>query len=165
MSAVLHRPLVPGLLAAASLLFALSACKAHAPDPFPASGAVAGWEKTDETRTFSAQDLWQYMDGDSEQYLRAGVVTTSTCDYRFQSRIEAVVDVHTMRDAAGARTLLEKSRGADAQSVAVGDSGIFYTQSVVFRKGPYLVRIVAYQLTPDTPQALLTLARGVESRL
>ena len=44
-------------------------------DPFPASGAVAGWEKSSETRVFAAKDLWQYIDGDAEQYISSGVVT------------------------------------------------------------------------------------------
>jgi hypothetical protein len=40
-----------------------------------------------------------------------------------------------------------------------------YAQSVIFRKGPTLVRIVAYDATPETQQALLDLARGVEAKL
>jgi len=50
----------------------------------PASKAVAGWEKTGETRTYAAKDLWQYIDGDAEQYISAGVVSTSTSDYKYQ---------------------------------------------------------------------------------
>lgn len=161
----LSRSLLTTLIATVGVLLALAGCKAHKSNPFPASGTVAGWEKTGETRTFSAQDLWKYIDGDSEQYIQAGVVSTSTADYRFQNKVEAVVDVHTMHDANGARKILENGHGADARTVALGDSGFAYDQSVVFQKGPYLVRIVAYQLTPDTPQALLALAHGIESKL
>jgi hypothetical protein len=76
-------------------------CKKKAADPFPASGAVAGWEKTSDTRTFAAKDLWQYIDGDAEQYISAGVVSTSTSDYKYQGQLEATVDVHTMKRCAG----------------------------------------------------------------
>ena len=89
---------------------AFTGCKKHKVDPFPASGAVAGWEKTSETRTFAAKDLWQYIDGDAEQYISAGVVSTSTSDYKYQGQLEATVDVHTMGDAAGARKILETGR-------------------------------------------------------
>ena len=58
--------------------------------PFPASGAVAGWQKTGETRTFAAKDLWQYIDGDAEQYIAAGVVSTSTSDYKYEGQLEAL---------------------------------------------------------------------------
>ena len=159
------RFLAPQFLVFALAALALSACKSAPRNAFPASDAVAGWQKTTDTRVFAAKDLWQYIDGDSEQYNQAGVVTTSTADYKFQSHLEAVIDVHTMRDAAGATKILEVGHSADAHSVAVGDSGFAYSQSIAFRKGPYLVRIVAYQSSPDAPQALLALAHGVESRL
>jgi Family of unknown function (DUF6599) len=151
------------IVAAAAPL--LSGCKHASEDPFPASGEIAGWQKSDETRVFAAKDLWQYIDGDAEQYIQAGVISTSTSDYKYNNQLEAVVDVHTMRDAAGAQRMMNSAGGTDAHTVQLGDAGFAYTQSIVFRKGPSLVRIVAYQSTPDTPQALLALARGVEAKL
>jgi len=140
-------------------------CKHRSVDPFPATGAVAGWEKSGDTRVFAAKDLWQYIDGDAEQYLQAGVVSASTSDYRFQNQLDAVVDVYTMGDAAGARKILDGGGTNDATSMPIGDAGLAYAQSVTFRKGPYLVRIVAYESGPGTQQALIALARGVEARL
>jgi hypothetical protein len=140
-------------------------CKKKALDSFPASGAVRGWQKTSETRTFAAKDLYQYIDGDAEQYISAGVVSTSTSDYKYQGQLEATVDVHTMKDADGARKILETGVTKDAKTIALGDECIQYAQSIIFRKGNSLVRIVAYESTPDTPQALLALARGVEAKL
>jgi hypothetical protein len=144
---------------------AVTGCKKTAVDPFPASGAVAGWEKTADTRVFAAKDLYQYIDGDAEQYISAGVVTTSTADYKFKGQLEATVDVYTMGDAAGARKILETGETKDAKSVQLGDAGVTYAQSVIFRKGPYLVRIVSFEFTPEAPQALLALAHGVEAKL
>jgi hypothetical protein len=139
-------------------------CKKKGSDPFPAPGAVAGWEKTSETRVFEAKNLYQYIDGDAEQYISAGVVSTSTSDYKYQGQLEATVDVYTMKDAAGARKILETGT-KDAKPIQLGDAGFAYAQSVIFRKGSSLVRIVAYESTPDTPQALLALAHGVEAKL
>lgn len=146
-------------------VLAMSGCKKKNANPFPASGAVAGWEKSSETRTFEPKDLWQYIDGDSEQYIQAGVVSTSTSDYKFNSKLEAVVDVYTMGGPDGAQTILERGQTKDATTVNIGDQALQYAQSVTFRKGPYLVRIVAYQSAADTPQALVALAHGVEANL
>jgi len=140
-------------------------CKKRASNPFPATNAIAGWEKTSETRTYAAKDLWQYIDGDAEQYISAGVVTTSTSDYKFHGQLEATVDVYTMGDAAGARKILETGQTNDAKAIQLGDAGIAYAQSIIFRKGTALVRIVAYESTPDAQQALLALAQGVEAKL
>ena len=144
---------------------AVTACKKTAVDPFPASGAIAGWEKTADTRVFAAKDLNQYIDGDAEQYIAAGVVTTSTADYKYKGQLEATADVYTMGDAVGARKILEHGQTKDANAVQLGDAGVAYGQSVIFRKGPYLVRIVAFESTPETPQALLALAHGIEAKL
>lgn len=150
----------------AGAMFAGTGCKKTAKtDPFPLSGQVADWQKTSDTRIFAAKDLWQYIDGDAEQYLKAGVVSAATSDYKYRNQVEAVVDVYTMGDAAGAHTILAGEHATSNESVSVGDETIALQQSVTFRKGPYLVRIVAYELTPETEQALLALARGVEAKL
>ncbi len=146
-------------------LVAGSACKRSQPNPFPASGTIAGWQKTDATRVFEANDLWQYIDGDAEHFVQAGVVSTSTADYAYNGQLEAVVDVHTMGGSDGARRILETGQSPDAKAIHLGDEGVQYAQSVSFRKGRYVVRIVAYEATPDTSQALMALARGVEARL
>ncbi len=157
--------------AAAIALFVASAsgCKKTAParafDPFPASGAVTGWQKSSDTRVFASKDLYQYIDGDAEQYIAAGVVSTSTSDYKFENKLETTVDVHTMGDAAGARKIFDAGQTKDARIVPIGDAGVAYTQSVIFRKGPYLVRIVGYQAPPGAQQALLALANGVAGKL
>ena len=165
----MNNRLMKSMLAVAAIILVAAAagtgCKKKIVDPFPASGAVAGWEKTSETRVFAAKDLWQYIDGDAEQYLSAGVVSTSTSDYKYQGQLEATVDVYTMKDAAGASKILEKGQAKDAKTVPLGDAGVAYAQSVIFRKGPSLVRIVAYELTPDAQQALIELAHGVEAKL
>jgi len=142
-----------------------SGCKKAAQDPFPASGAVAGWQKTDATRVFEAKDLWQYIDGDAEHFIQAGVVSTSTADYTYNGNLEAVVDIHTMGGSDGAEKILQTGLTRDAKTVQLGDQGVQYTQSVSFRKGRYVVRIVAYEATPDAPEALMALARGIEQKL
>ncbi len=140
-------------------------CKKNKVDPFPATGTVTIWEKSSDTRSFAAKDLWQYIDGDAEHYISAGVVSTATSDYKYKGQLEAVVDVYTMGNSAGAQKILETGQTKDAKSVQLGDAGVAYAQSVTFRKGPYLVRIVAYEATPDGQQALLALAHGVEAKL
>jgi hypothetical protein len=142
-----------------------TACKKKQADTFPASNAVAGWQKTSDTHVYAAKDLWQYIDGDAEQYISAGVVTASTSDYKYQDKLEAVVDVYTMSNSDGARKILETGLTKDAKTIQLADEAIQYAQSVIFRKGPYLVRIVAYESTPYSTPALLALAHGVEAKL
>jgi uncharacterized protein DUF6599 len=132
---------------------------------FPASNQVAGWEKTGDIRTFEAADLWKYIDGEAERYLKAGVKTVSTADYRFRDKLDLVVDIYTMRSAAGAEKIFESEPAANAAFAGLGDSARLHSQSLVFRKGPYLVRITAYEDSTETKPALLGLARSIEQQL
>lgn len=150
-----------GLMAAS----ASTGCKKAQFTQFPDSGTITGWQKTSETRVFEAKNLYEYIDGDAEQYISAGVMTTSTSDYKYEGQLEAVVDVHAMRDVTGAQTIMANLQSKEAKPIQLGDAGIEFTQSISFRKGIYVVRIVAYQSTPETGTALMALARGFEARM
>ena len=143
----------------------LGACGPSASrDLLPESGEAPGWVKTSETRSYSADELWQYIDGEAERYIQAGVVRALTADYR-REELEAKVDVYVMKGAEGARSLFEAEPAKGSRPAEVGDAARLFRLSLVFYQGPYLVRIIAYQETGDAAGALLALGRAVEARL
>jgi hypothetical protein len=131
----------------------------------PQSNEVPGWEKTSETRTFTAANLSDYIDGGAEQYLKAGFKGVSTSEYKFQGKIEAVADVYVMSDPNAAKSIFEADPAGTARLIPLGDAARLFSQSLVFRDGPNLVRIAAYQAGDDTPRNLTQLAQGIEKRL
>jgi hypothetical protein len=132
---------------------------------FPQSNEVAGWTKSGDTRTFAPAELSNYIDGDAEKYIKAGVRSTATADYKFADQTQAVADVYTMSSADGAKAIFEAEPAGDAKPAAVGDAARLYAQSLVFRTGPYFVQIVAYQTSPKLPSALTDLGKGIERKL
>ncbi len=163
------RPRHGAVILALCLAFVIdSGCKRQAAGStalFPASNEVAGWTRTDDVRNFEAADLWKYIDGDAERYLKVGTLRVSTVDYKFQNKVDAVVDIYTMGNAEGAARILDTEPAGDAKPVQLGDRARLYGQSLVFRKGPSLVRIVAYEESAETSQALLQLGRNIAGRL
>lgn len=155
------------LIAMTAALLIVTGCKkqASAVQTLPASSEVAGWEKASETKTYSPTTLSDYIDGGAEQYLKAGFVSASTSDYKFQGKIEAVADVYVMTNANAAKTVFEADPAGNSKTIPVGDAARAFSQSVVFRKGPYLVRITGYQDSPETQQALTQLAQGIDKKL
>jgi Family of unknown function (DUF6599) len=120
---------------------------------------------TENIRTFEAADLWKYIDGEAERYLKAGVQRVSTTDYKFQNKVDAVVDIYTMESAEGAEKIFQSETAVDVKPIRLGDDARLSSQSLVFRKKTYLVRIVAYEESTETQQALSQLGRGIELRL
>jgi hypothetical protein len=159
----MHR-LTPLALAAMCLLVSC-ASKRGPLSFFPASNEVPEWSKMGETRTFKSRDLWQYIDGDAEKYIRAGVQETLTANYRYQDSVDAVADIHVMASEAGPRQIMDSEPAIGSEPLELGDSARSYGASLIFRKGPYLVRLVAYKQSPKVPQALLELGRAIEKRL
>jgi polyferredoxin len=132
---------------------------------FPESGDAPGWARAGQMRAFTADTLWQYVDGDAERYIRAGVQRTLTADYRFQDKVDAVVDIHVMATADGARRIFDSESAAESRPMKVGEAGRLYGASATFRRGSYFARLVAYQQAPGVPEALTGLAGAVDRRL
>lgn len=131
---------------------------------FPEGNDVPGWSKG-ETRTFEADRLWEYVDGDADRYIQAGVVRTLTTDYRFQNKVEAVADVYVMKAPEGAQKIFDSESSVGSQPAQIGDSARVFPASLTFRTGPYFVRLVAYQEDPEMGKALTELARAIEQKL
>jgi polyferredoxin len=132
---------------------------------FPETGEVPGWSKVGETRSFDAADLWKYVDGDAERYLRAGVRRTLTANYRYEDIVEAVADIHLMEAPRAAASLFESEPSTGSKPATLGDAARTFGQTLTFRQGPFFVRLVAYQDTPRTEPALLILAQAIAAKL
>jgi Family of unknown function (DUF6599) len=150
----------------------VSICVACSPKPtsttttyFPESNEVQGWSKSGETRTFPADRLWEYIDGDAEKYTQAGVKETLTADYRYGENVDAVADVYVMSDAAGATKIFESEPAEGSKPVTLGDAAQLREGSLVFRKDRYFVRLVAYANTAEIPEALVALGRSITGKL
>lgn len=131
---------------------------------FPETNEVPGWSKG-ETRTFEASRLWEYIDGDADRYIQAGVLRTLTTDYRYRDKIEAVADIYVMKAPEGARKIFDSESSVGSQPLQLGDSARLFPATLTFRKGAYFVRLVAYQEDPEVGKALTELAGAIERKL
>jgi hypothetical protein len=132
---------------------------------FPESSEAPGWSRAPEVRTFSADHLSDYIDGDAEKYLKAGVKSVSTADYKYKDQTEVVVDIYTMSSPQAAKTIFDSEPALDSQSPTLGDAARLFSQSLIFRKRAYLVRMVAYQESPQISPAMLNLGHVVEKKI
>lgn len=132
---------------------------------FPMSGEVAGWERPAEVRTFPADRLWEYINGGAERYIRAGVERTLAADYRYKGKTEAVADIYVMRDPDGPKKVMESEPPGSSEQIECGEAGRLYKASLVFRRGRYFVRLVAYQSPPEVGVALRGLGSAIDAKL
>jgi len=154
---------------AVAMLSAIAGCgrkpTSRSEEFFPQTGEVPGWSKTGETRTFQAANLWEYIDGDAERYIQAGVEKTLTADYRFREKLEAVTDIHLLKTSEGARKLFESESSKESQHAPLGDDARLSKGMLTFYHGPYFVRLVAYKDDPEVAKALFDLGRAIDRKL
>ncbi len=145
------------------LLIAACGCSHDPAVSLPES--APGWTRSAEVRTFSAKNLSDYIDGEAEKYIQAGVQKTLTADYRHRSGLQATVDVFVMDAGLAPRQLLGAEPGADTKGVSLGEAARVYNSSLAFRKRRYFVRVVAFGEGIKVPVQLVDLATAVDQQL
>jgi len=143
------------------LILALAGCTGRNDPAKLLPSSASGWTRTGEVRSYDAGDLWKYVDGAAEKFVAAGVRRTATADYRYQDGIDAVADIHQFTAPGGSKTVMDSESSAGSQAVEIGDAARLFSQTLEFRRGPYLVRIVTYQDTPENRAALTSLAQAI----
>ena len=132
---------------------------------FPKTNEVPGWAKSGETRTFNPDNLYEYVDGDDQRYIQAGVQKTLTSYYKYRDKFEAVVDIYVMNASAGSRRIFDSESSAGTELARLGDAAQLSRNTLAFRKGIYFVRIVAYEGSPEVSKAILALGKAVDGKL
>ena len=101
--------------------------------------------------------LWEYINGGAELYHNYGFVEVATADYSKDSA-EIVADVYRFSSGVNAYGLYSMLRPEEADVIMLGTEGYLSPSSIQFVRGPYLIRVVAYDDSDETNLALVNLA-------
>ncbi len=132
---------------------------------FPRTGEVRGWMQVGNVRVFQAENLYEYVDGDDERYLHAGVRRAWTTDFQYQKSIECVVDIYAMGSLEGAKELLASESSVNRSAISLGNDGYSFDGGLVFRKNCFVVRLTVTGDPTGSQTPLAELGHAVERRL
>jgi hypothetical protein len=130
----------------------------------PGCDVIPGWTQSGPARSYAADNLYDYMDGNSEGYLIYGFkqmrgVTCKSGDVSF------VVDISEMNDAEAAWGLFASNRDPREPAESIGISGQVVPQRGIFVKGSSFVEISASPGSVNHSAALRSFLKGLESRV
>lgn len=127
-------------LAVAALAAALLAWGQPAPD----CKLVPGWAQKGEARSFTSEDLFEYMDGNSEGYLIYGFRNMKgvTC---VKDGVEFILDVSEMADADASYGIFSANRDPKRPVEALGVGAEIGPRRGVMVKDRYYVEVAANQ--------------------
>ncbi|HUP04549.1 MAG TPA: DUF6599 family protein [Bryobacteraceae bacterium] len=108
----------------------------------PACNLVPGWAQSGETRYYTADNLFEYMDGNSEGYFSYNFQNMHgvTCK---KNGVTFVIDISDMGDSDDAFGWFSDTRDMRQPQAAIGMGGQIVERRLIFAKGKYYVEIAA----------------------
>jgi hypothetical protein len=122
----------------------LLACALAAQDKMPALACdtVSGWAKDGPSRSYTADNLFEYMDGNAEGYVRYHFQEMLGITCR-QGEITFVLDISDMEDSEHAYGLFTSNRDLREPEYKVGMGGQIVPRRLIFAKGKFYIEIAA----------------------
>jgi hypothetical protein len=146
------------------VMIALGGCGAPAgqgpapEDLLPASGAVAGWERSGEVEVYVPEDLFDYMDGQAELFFVYNFERLAVQEYQRGQEGPIIVEVYQVASPADAYGLF--SFYATGQPMDLGAGGSAEPGRLIsFWQGRFYARVFAYGEAEQ--ESLSALARQV----
>jgi hypothetical protein len=124
---------------------------------------VPGWQQSGTKRQFTADNLYEYMDGNAESYLLYGFVRMQgiTC---VSGQKKFVIDVSEMEDSDLAYGMFASNRDPNQSIANIAMGGQVQPRRASFAKGKYYVEIAASP-EGDHSAALQVFATKMEALL
>jgi len=131
----------------------------------PAPGELPGLDAREEIGTYTAENLYDLIDGGAEPFLRLGCRGAAAADLRFATGEGITVEAFDMATAEGAAAIWKEERGPQMRDVAAGDAGYGDDAALRFRKGATYVRLLAIPVTERSGRILEELAAAIAGRI
>jgi hypothetical protein len=145
-----------------AVLFAAQA--AAAPFPAPDCSAVPGWTQQGSERSYDAETLFDYMNGNSEGYFAYGFTLMKGVSCANAAGDQLVIDVSEMGDPDRAWGFFVTNRDQRSPVERIGSAGQVLPRRATFAKGRHYAEVAA---SPDKDhrEALRAFVTALEARV
>jgi len=131
-------------------------------DLLPASGAVAGWQRSGEVEVYVPDNLFDYMDGQAELFFVYNFEKLATQEYQRGQEGPIIVEVYQVASPADAYGLF--SFYATGEPFGLGAGGMVEPGRLLsFWQGRFYARVFAYKEAGQ--ESLSALARQVAAAM
>lgn len=132
----------------------------------PARNEVPGWVWSKAPRGFTADNLWELIDGAADGFVTYGVQQVVTADYtQAGTGFQTVVEIYQMKDPLNAFGKYAEERNPASEFLEIGNEGHSGGTSLNFWAGQYYVKITAFEEKDAIKQEMARLAQAVASKV
>jgi hypothetical protein len=113
---------------------------------------------------FYSADLYRYIDGGAEAYLRRGFVALVHREYK-TGALELTIDVYDMGSPSGAAAVFAAERSPDSPAAAAGAEAFSGEGMLNFRQGRYYGKLLAFGDPAKSAPLLEKAARAIAAKI
>jgi len=154
---------------AASLLLLVTSETLHASalkSLIPSSTDLTGFTITHDAEQYTKENLWDYMNGGAPGYLAYGFEEMVTLQVKnLKNSSEIVVDMYDMGNHLNAFGIYSVERIPEGRDLAIGVDSFQYDTTLCFWQDKYYVKLMSYDMQPDTAQSLSRLATLITRKM
>lgn len=119
------------------------------PDSLLSVVEAPGLSRTSDIRVYVGDSLWEYINGGAELYHSYNFAEVATADYSYGGA-ELLLDIYLFDSDDNAFGLYSQLRPEVAGAVPLGAAGFSSQTNIVFLKGPYVVMVTGFAISPQT---------------
>jgi hypothetical protein len=126
-------------------------------------GEILGWKAQSNPETYDRESIFQYINGAGEVFLSYGYKTVLVTYFSKPEAPEITAEIFDMGQAEDAYGVFSHSR--DDEEAGIGQGYEHKGSLLCFWKGQYFACVRAEKDTPETNEAVLALARTIDSSI
>jgi hypothetical protein len=151
-------------LTTAFVCLALAATIVHA-DVKPFFPTMDAWEPEGEPMVYTADDLFEYIDGSADLYLMYNFKEMGTLSYFDDQGRGVTVDIYEHGDNANAFGIYSQERPSPMNEVEVGAQAYYDYGVLNFCQGPYYVKVAGFDLDSFDEDMLTVVGKIVSANI
>jgi len=161
----------PAALATSFVSTAFALCPGHTAVSASHAGMTGffpeldGWAKEGEPAVYTADNLFEYIDGAADLYLTYAFEELAEQSYTGGEKRSLTVEIYRHRELRDAFGIYSQERPKDGRFMAIGTEAYYDKGVLNFFHGPYYIKITGFYLEEDDERTLTTAAEEVARRL
>ncbi len=125
---------------------------------------LSGFKKITNYPVFTPENLWDFIDGAADNYLKYGFLDLHVAEYK-KGKDVIKLEIYRHKDNTLAFGIYSSERSSSFRFINLGTQGYSIDGATNFFKGNYYVKIRTYSKKEKTLQSALSLARQVADML
>jgi hypothetical protein len=127
---------------------------------------IAGWEKSEEPKSFGPESLFEYIDGAAEAFISYDFIELALGQYRKPGAAGTMtVEIYDMGTPGHAFGIYSTERYPDTKFLPIGTQGYIEEGTLNFFAGRYYVKMMAFETGPQTDALLKSYASEILKKI